>query len=155
MKFFLLTHEREICRKTNTGRLVLDTLGEDAVKIIWERKSPDEALLKAIEAGDIALLYPSSESQLISKTCKYDNYIILDGTWQEAKKIYNKSPYLQLLPKVSMQTDQKSKYTLRRNQKEDGLCTAEIASEVLANLDHTDLAQTLDTKLMCLLSERL
>lgn len=53
----------------------------------------------------------------MSEDCVYDNYIVLDGTWKEAHKIYNISPYLKSLPTIKIEADQKSLYTLSRNQK--------------------------------------
>lgn len=76
-----------------------------------------------------------------------ETYIVIDGTWQQAKKIYRKVRALWALPRVSFQgTDvPTSKYYLRgdysgwrerfsSNSEEDGndlLCTAEVAAAVM------------------------
>ena len=76
-----------------------------------------------------------------------ESYIILDGTWQQAKKIYRKTRALWALPRVSFQGNDvpTSKYYLRgdysgwrerfsSNNEEDGndlLCTAEVAAAVM------------------------
>lgn len=148
MQLVLLTHQRELLRETNTGVLVLDTLDDKAEKIVWERTAPNRALLEMIEQKKTALLYPSDDSVALTPTSEFENYIVLDGTWQEAKKIYNQTPSLQALPAVRIQTDTKSLYTLRRNQKEEGLCTAEIAIEVLRTLKQDSLANNLHSKLV-------
>lgn len=147
MKLFLLTHEKEMHRKTNTGSLAVDVLGDAVQVILWERTKPNEELLECIKQGNIALLYPHQESETLCETSSFDAYILIDSTWQEAQKIYNKSPYLQDLPCVKIQTDKPSSYTLRRNQKESGLCTAEIVSEVLKSQSEFELAQHLEKKL--------
>ncbi|MFT5219715.1 MAG: DTW domain-containing protein YfiP [Planctomycetota bacterium] len=131
MNIFLLTHQREGNKKTNTGSLVVDVLGEMAQLVVWDRVTPDPELLRTIAEGSIALLYPSADSQPVSEASDYQNYIIIDGTWQEAQKIYNRSPYLKGLPAVKIPANAVSAYKLRRNQREGGLCTAECAIELL------------------------
>ena len=121
MNIFLLTHQRERFKKTNTGSLVVDALGEKAQVVIWDRVAPDPELLRAIDEGSVALLYPAANSLLVSEAMDYENYIIIDGTWQEAQKIYNRSPYLKGLPTVKIAVDRPSAYHLRRNQ-ERGVC---------------------------------
>jgi len=144
MKLFLLTHQKELHRKTNTGSLATELLGDDIEVILWERTKPNKKLLDFIEQGNIALLYPQEHSGTLCETTPFDTYILIDSTWQEAQKIYNKSPYLHDLPCVKVQTDKKSVYTLRRNQKEYGLCTAEIVVEVLKSKSMYEEAENLE-----------
>lgn len=144
MKLFLLTHQKELHRKTNTGSLAVELLGDVVEVVLWERTKPNKKLLHCIEQGRVALLYPHVESETLCETTSYDAYILIDSTWQEAQKIYNKSPYLHDLPCVKIQTDKKSVYRLRRNQKEYGLCTAEIVAEVLKSKSMFELAEDLE-----------
>ena len=65
-------------------------------------------------------------------------------TWQEARKIFNKSPYLKNLPRAQIKPRQASQYQLRRNQPEGGLCTAECVVEILIAKNHIDIAGRLD-----------
>lgn len=132
MNIFLLTHSREIVKKNNTGALVATVLGDKAKVITWERKHPDVDLLAHIQGENIALLYPSESSIAITSDTKveYENYIVIDGTWQEARKIYNKSPYLHTLPTITITATEPSAYMLRRNQKVNGLCTVECVIEL-------------------------
>lgn len=152
MTIFLLTHHKELSRETNTGRLVVEALDDKARIIPWERVKGNAELLECIQKGSVGLLYPNEESMTISEAGSYDSYIVIDSTWQEAQKIYNKSPYLKSLPTLKIVTDQKSLYSLRRNQKENGLCTAEIVIEVLKNEAYSDLAEELQSKLISFLS---
>lgn len=101
-------------------------------------------MLDAIASDDIALVYPALEGETVSAPDKFSKYIILDGTWQEARKIVNRSPYLQDLPKVMLNSSAPSRYTLRRNQKEQGLCTAECVIELLKINQEYELADELD-----------
>ncbi|MGP1681614.1 MAG: tRNA-uridine aminocarboxypropyltransferase, partial [Giesbergeria sp.] len=59
-------------------------------------------------------------------------FILLDATWPEARKMFRKSPYLNALPVLSLQSDQLSRYRLRRSNRSDHFCTAEVAALCLA-----------------------
>jgi len=131
MNIYLLTHQRELERSSNTGGLVADLLADGCKLYIWDRVRPDLELLEKIADESVALLYPSEGSACINEHEVFDSYIILDSTWQEAQKMYNHSPYLKRLKKVHLNSGNASIYTLRRNQKEMGLCTAECVVEVL------------------------
>lgn len=145
VKIFLLTHSREIVKKNNTGALVVTVLGDQAKVIVWERKNPNTELLTGIQEGSMALLYPSENSIDIGGdiNIEYENYIVIDGTWQEARKIYNQSSYLHGLPTVAIAATKPSAYTLRRNQKANGLCTAECVIELCKCQGYTYFANEL------------
>ena len=144
MKIFLLTHQRELDRKTNTGNLALEILPKHVKRITWERSLPDATLLACIEKGTVALLFPSDASETVVHAASFDAFIILDGTWQEAQKIYNKSPYLHDLPKLSIRSNSPSQYHLRRNQKTEGLCTAEVVIALLQRCDEIEKADKVE-----------
>jgi DTW domain-containing protein YfiP len=130
MKIFVLTHERELKRATNTGSLAIDDSNEIVERIIWERVSPNKGLTKLIENNEALLLYSKGES---SSTIieEYENIIIIDGTWQESQKIFNQSSYLKNAPQFTLKTPNDSLYKLRGNQPKGGLCTIECIIEVL------------------------
>jgi len=149
LNIYLLTHSRELGRKTNTGGLVKQVLGKQCSIFEWQRKQPSAELLQHIQTENTALLYPHADSQaLATQDNPFDSYILIDATWQEAQKMYNHSPYLHALPKVSLKPNRPSIYSLRRNQKETGLCTAECASILLNLSGHTKQANILDEKLI-------
>ncbi|WP_288130524.1 tRNA-uridine aminocarboxypropyltransferase [Microbulbifer sp.] len=130
MKITLLTHQRELDRKTNTGALALACCGELVERVVWERRNPDPALVDAVERGEAALVYPA-DSDNDAQLEDFNQVILIDATWQEARKIYNHSPYLKAAPKFAVSTETASSYRLRRNQPEGGLCTAECVMEIL------------------------
>ncbi|MCL1114191.1 DTW domain-containing protein [Shewanella basaltis] len=161
MQFILLTHPRERLRATNTGQLVLQALGERAQVIEWHRKQPDAALLAAIEAARVGLVFPTDEPlnmtvdsagdlQASTQECAppFEYLLLIDATWQEARKMYNQSPYLKSLAKVGLQPAHASIYPLRRNQLEGGLCTAECVVLLLKKAGELELAQQLIESLM-------
>jgi DTW domain-containing protein YfiP len=59
-------------------------------------------------------------------------FVLLDGTWSEARKMFRKSPYLDRLPVLSLHPDQVSGYRLRRSSHEHHFCTSEVAALCLA-----------------------
>lgn len=167
MHIILLTHERELQKKTNTGRLVeaLDVL--EVTRITWQRTCPSSVLLDWIKQGGIGLLYPeqtpdnegvnskgsASDKDMSEpilqlnkeKVALLSKFILIDSTWQEARKIFNRSPYLKLLPRVSLLSDADSMFTLRRNQIDGGLCTAESVVALLRMNKQNIIANKLET----------
>lgn len=154
MNIYLLTHPREVNKKTNTGVLVSETLAENCHVFIWERANPNLDLLTRIEHESVALLYPSEDSETVENHEPFDSVIILDGTWQEAQKMYNRSAYLKPLRKIKITPEQPSVYSLRRNQKASGLCTAECAIEILKLNDCPSQAEQLHSKLAAFIAQQ-
>ena len=131
MRIYLLTHQRELKKPTNTGRIV-KACRDDGVEIVtWRRTEPCEEILQLIERDKIALLYPADDDSTVESCLGFNNFLILDATWQEARKMYNRSPYLQRASRVSFKIAGPSRYRLRRNQIANGLSTAECAIELL------------------------
>ncbi|MGS0681942.1 DTW domain-containing protein [Shewanella sp. 125m-7] len=73
--------------------------------------------------------------------------VILDATWQEARKMLRQSPYLKAANTYSLTNTPESQFTLRRNQVEGGLCTLECIIELFKQADMHDEAQVLISEL--------
>jgi len=140
LHIILLTHEREVNRISNTGQLALNAYPQYCQRIIWGRTTPNEALVTALNSRDSALLFPKqaseescdpavfnvvNDSEINSAQVMTKTLVLLDATWQEARKMWRQSPYLQTARTYSLASEQHSKFTLRRNQVEGGLCTVE------------------------------
>lgn len=137
MKIWLITHSEELKKPSGTGRLVKEALQNECEIIIWSRVSPNKDILK-LSPSNTLLIYLCNDEQdrfQANITESIDNIIILDGTWQQARKIYNQSPYLQKFRHYEIQNI-KSAYKKRRNQKDIGLCTAEVAIQLLTEYQH-------------------
>lgn len=130
----LLCHPNELKRETNTGKLLLRSLPE-AKQFEWNRKEPPADLLALIdEHPQPMLLFPSEHSLAIKQNTTAREprlYIVLDATWQEAKKMWRQSPWLQALSQYHLQPSSNSNYSLRRNQSEGNLCTCEVGAELM------------------------
>jgi DTW domain-containing protein YfiP len=143
MKFTLLTHFKEFEKRSNTGQLVLDVLGDGAEQVRWDRLNPPAALMEEIEAGGVALVYPGAAGEDDGDLTGIRRFVIIDGTWHEARKIHQRSPYLLKLRRVCLKPAGKSLYNLRKNQKEGGLCTAECVIEILRSQGRVEEAERL------------
>jgi len=81
-------------------------------------------------------------SELDDQKSENDNkekyIIILDGTWQEAQKMFNRSDYLKRVKRLSLTPDSLSEYKLRRKKDENHLCTVEAAIITLMMFDEED-----------------
>ena len=145
MKIFLLTHQRELDRKTNTGTIAVDNADGLVERIIWERVNPNNDLVELFADNKALLLYPT-HGDTSADIEDFDNIVVIDSTWQEAQKIYNQSAYLKTAPKAILSPVQKSAFQLRRNQREGGLCTIECVIELLRIKGREQLADSLAIK---------
>jgi Uncharacterized conserved protein len=151
-KIWILSTEREFYRPSNTARL-LKLVNPDSTEIIlWERTNIPEKLLENINSGiyEVFLLFPVEDEEGAVRKVEYNNsgkppaFIIIDGTWKEARKILRKSDYLKSIPIISLEPSFKSKYDLRRGASKENLCTIEAAIEVLKVNDELKDAEAIE-----------
>ena len=123
---------------SNTGRLNADIL-PDTVAFQWSRTEPSQDLLELVQNPDYQpmVVFPASyadeqrEVIFTPPAGKPPLFIMLDGTWPEARKMFRKSPYLDNLPVISVDLSRLSAYRLREAQAEGQYCTAEVAIALL------------------------
>ncbi|BFM15268.1 tRNA-uridine aminocarboxypropyltransferase [Maricurvus nonylphenolicus] len=149
--FFLLVHSRELNKRSNTGHLIVRCI-DKAQYAVWSRVEEPTALMSLLQSNHYQpyVLFPAQRLSTTQTTVveqvaaeKPPLFILLEGTWQEAAKMYRQSPYLQSLPVMSLKPQQTSQYGLRRNQKTEGLATVEIAIELLEQLQEQQQARDL------------
>jgi DTW domain-containing protein YfiP len=153
MKITLLTHFKEFPKRSNTGRVVLDVLGGSVEQVRWDRMTPPARLVEEIEAGGVALVYPGPADEYDGCLSDISHVILIDATWHEARKIYQRSPYLQKARRVSLKPVGKSRYSLRKNQKEACLCTAECVIEILRCQGNNDAADLLEERFLAFIRQ--
>lgn len=152
----LVMHDSEPLKPSNTGWLIADVVA-DTFAFGWARTEVDPALLALLAdpqwqpylvfPGDRVapdrvvtdVLLPAPQGS--AATAKRPLFVLLDGTWPEARKMFGKSPYLNHLPVLSLQPEALSRYRLRRTRNDGHLCTSEIAGlcMALAGDDHAAL----------------
>lgn len=154
----LLMADAEPLKPSNTGWLIADLVA-DTFAFGWARTTVDPALLALLAdpqwqpyvvfPGE----YAAPERVVLSVQpdpavpAKRPLFILLDGTWAEARKMFGKSPYLATLPVLSLQPDRASEYKLRRSRRNDHFCTSEVAAMCLALAGEVRAAQTLEAYL--------
>lgn len=138
----LLMADIEALKPSNTGWLIADVVA-DTFAFGWARTETDPALLALLSdpqwqpyvvfPGEYAApgrvvnaLQPSAT--LAEEASKRPLFILLDGTWAEARKMFGRSPCLAHLPVLSLQPDRISQYKLRRSRRHDHFCTSEVAA---------------------------
>ena len=150
----LIMADIEPLKPSNTGCLVADVV-TDTFAFGWARTSADPALLalladpkwqpwlvfpgEFVTAGRVVTALPPADPD----KGKRPLFVLLDATWHEARKMFRKSPYLDHLPVLSLESEQLSSYRLRRSQRETHFCTSEVAAMCLALAGQTHAAQTL------------
>ena len=151
----LLMADIEALKPSNTGWLVADVV-PDTFAFGWARTEVDPALLALLldEQWQPYLVFPGEfvapERVVIevhSSMTKRPLFVLLDATWPEARKMFRKSPYLDKLPVLSLQSDQLSNYKLRRSQRDEHFCTSEVAAMCLALAGDSLAAQALEVYL--------
>jgi DTW domain-containing protein len=153
----LIMGDIEALKPSNTGWLVADVVA-DTFAFGWSRTAVDPGLLAVLNDPHWQpfVVFPSEYaeparvvtdvaevSQAAHGTGKRPLFVLLDGTWAEARKMFRKSPYLDALPVLSLHPDHASNYQLRRSSRDDHFCTSEVAALCLALAGETQAAQVL------------
>jgi DTW domain-containing protein YfiP len=161
LNVILLQHSKERSRMTSTAPLLSDNehvkrnetfqplSGHVNVEILsWSgRKDNGEIEQRLGEVRGAVLVWTggniTAEAFQNKTTAAAPSFVILDGTWQEARTMFRKLPALQQLPRLSLSPQWSSIYTLRKDftgwrdrfggSDDNLLCTAKA---VAALLDH-------------------
>lgn len=136
--FCFVMYKGEAYKPTNTGRLIADVAPENFA-FVWDRTQPDSELLALLQNPKYAPIVVFPQQYSVPERCidavdtgdKIPLFIMLDGTWREAKKMFSKSPYLDAFPVLGIQPEQSSLYQLREAAHDHQLCTAEVGIAVL------------------------
>ena len=154
----LLMADTEPLKPSNTGWLVADVVPHTAA-FGWARTATDPGLaaLLADPQWQPLVEFPQEYAapervvqQLApapgpgSAHTRRPLFILLDGTWAEARKMFRKTPLLDALPVLHLQPDQISAYRLRRSRRDDHFCTSEVAALCLHLAGDHQAAAVLD-----------
>ena len=156
----LVMADIEPLKPSNTGWLIADVVA-DTFAFGWARTEVDPALLALLADPQWQpyLVFPGEfvavqrvvkdvlPAETGETTARRPLFVLLDATWPEARKMFRKSPYLNHLPVLSLQSEQLSRYKLRRSQRDEHFCTSEVAALCLELAGETRAAQTLEAYL--------
>jgi DTW domain-containing protein YfiP len=151
----LIMGDIEALKPSNTGWLVADVVAK-TFAFGWSRTAVDPGLLAVLcdPRWQPYLVFPgefSAPERVVTElapaqpgaSCKRPLFVLLDGTWAEARKMFRKSPYLDALPVLSLHPGLVSNYRLRRSSRDDHFCTSEVAALCLALAGESHAAETL------------
>lgn len=146
----LLMYDSEPFKPTNTGWLIADIV-PNTFAYSWTRTG-NMAEVKALIEDPIwqpYLVFPEeyANQERVTKQIVSDKkplFILLDGTWSEARKMFRKSLYLDNIPVLSLNPNQNSRYKLRRSIHAEHLSTAEVAMLCLELANEKSIASVLD-----------
>jgi DTW domain-containing protein len=154
----LLMGDIESLKPSNTGWLIADLVAETHA-FQWSRTVIDPALIALLAdpqwqpyvvfPGEfvapervVTSLLPATPATATGAS-RRPLFVLLDGTWSEARKMFNKSRYLDALPVLSLHPEQRSNYRLRRAARDDHFCTAEVGAMCLELAGEAGAAQAL------------
>ena len=86
-------------------------------------------------------------SELVPDAQRRPLFILLDGTWAEARKAFRKSPWLDRFPVLALSPQRVSRYQLRQSSHAHHLCTSEVAALCLEMAGDGPAAQALEATL--------
>ena len=150
----LLMAPFEALKPSNTGWLVADVV-PDTHAFAWSRTRVDPALTALLDdpGRQPFVVFPgefAAPERVVGEIpaappgdARRPLFILLDGTWAEARKAFRKSPLLDRFPVLGLAPAQGSRYRLRSAWHEHHLCTAEIAALCLAMAGDVHAAHTL------------
>uniref|UniRef100_UPI000D33BC2B tRNA-uridine aminocarboxypropyltransferase n=1 Tax=unclassified Variovorax TaxID=663243 RepID=UPI000D33BC2B len=157
----LLMADIEPLKPTNTGWLIADVVA-DTFAFGWARTETDPALLALLAdpqwqpyvvfpgqyAAPERVVHAVAPAEAADGApAKRPLFILLDGTWGEARKMFGRSPYLDALPVLSLQPEQITQYQLRRSGRGDHFCTSEVAALCMKLASEPLAEQTLEAYL--------
>lgn len=154
----LLMGDIEAIKPSNTGWLIAD-LVDETWAFGWWRTQVDPALIALLQDPQwqpyvvfpAEFAEPSRVVQALQAPApagpgqagKRPLFVLLDGTWAEARKMFKKSPYLDGFPVLSLHPDHISNYRLRRSSRDDHFCTAEVGTLCLELAGETRAGEAL------------
>ncbi len=118
------------------------SLASKEIELITSDKITNEFISATIESGAF-LLFKNEDSKPISiKEIPSKNFVVLDGTWKKARKIYHTWPSLRELPCFHLEVDMETIYqTIRKSCGETHLSTLEAIGITLQIIDEINSEQ--------------
>lgn len=152
--FLLLFYDDEILKPSNSGKLIADLI-DNTFAYIWQRTEVNPEIVEILEDDQWfpVVVFPSEyaepgrklfQDELTVPKNKKPLFVMLDGTWREAKKMFRKSPYLESLPVLSITPVNLSTFQIRKSVREYQLATAEVAACALACAGESKNARVLN-----------
>ncbi|MBB6523313.1 DTW domain-containing protein [Pseudoteredinibacter isoporae] len=144
----ILVHSEELKKDSNTTLLLWKALANCEMQV-WQRT--ERVLNINVERAAVntplpVLLFPArianafqgesgrAHPMLDDTQLEGRQFLLLDGSWQQVKKMYRQSEELKHLPCYELRPDEHfplGNFKLRRNQQEEGFCSAQAMALLL------------------------
>ncbi|KAH9526720.1 DTW domain-containing protein 2 [Dermatophagoides farinae] len=145
----ILQHPNELKRCLRTTKILELSIPNDNYHLFNGKRFPMKKfpeLFDLIEQRETILLYPSPMAESLGiegiQPNKNDdqfigfNAIILDGTWHQARVLYNCNPFLHSLRCIKLESTGRSQYVIRTQPTEACLSTVEAAAILFSRLEN-------------------
>ena len=150
-QFWLLIHPDECLKPTNTARLIGASIPHTRF-FPWYRTAPPADFIELLRDRRFLpyLLVPQGDARLFEGLRarpwlpdRVPAFVLLDGTWSQARKMLHRSPYLQGIPRMAIQPRSPSMYRLRCQRCAQHLSTVEVAIALLEQLGEMTASRVL------------
>lgn len=147
-EFLILRHIWEAERPSNTGRLV--ALAMPNSRIIpcgggtrIGLSSIDDEFLRVPGTW---LLWPdgTGTSSNVSGLIPPVRVVVIDATWQQARRLSSTMPALRALPRLALPAPIRCRSRLREQHRSDGMSTIEAVAAAVAKLEGAEAAKPLE-----------
>ena len=147
-EFLILRHIYEAQRPSNTGRLVALAMPNSRIipcgggTRIGLSPIDDEFL----QAPGTWLLWPDgtgSQTDMSDLTLA-NRVVVLDATWQQARRLYSSIPILRSLPRLLLPAPIRDRDRLREQHRLDGMSTLEAVAAAVSMLEGAEAAKPLE-----------
>ncbi len=148
IQWLVLTSAKEWTRASSTSRILEHSFSSSCLRVAWARRGPSkevEDLLSQYKSRTY-ILFPGDfnrvEVQVVRSQFALSPgdskvlCILLDGTWKEARDILRHSPWLQQIPRLSLELPPQTLFALRQRKNPvvgEG-CTLEAAAGLFQEL---------------------
>jgi DTW domain-containing protein YfiP len=132
----ILQHPHERFHAVGTERIA--RLGLANVRVELLAPWADASDIRARIPSGAALLYPGPDARelgALPQASSPPHLVIIDGTWFQAKKIYDAHSWLAELSQLSLSPSNPSRYRVRREPKPNYIATIEAIVEALRILE--------------------
>lgn len=112
----IVQHPRE--RRHPFGTAKIAKLGLTRVEVVRAVKNyPDGTMtVPQRDVGNAAVLFPTRDATVLGQgnPLSLDTLVVIDGTWDEARKLLHITPWMRALPKVSLRPPRAGNYRIRK-----------------------------------------
>lgn len=138
VRVVVLQHPGEARNPIGTARMAhLSLRGSQLLQGVRFEEDPAFRALVSEPAHQLAVLYPAAhavDAAQLARDGRPLTVIAIDGTWSEARSVWNKNPTLRTLPAVRLSPTAPSRYRIRREPEAHCLSTIEALTALLREL---------------------